>query len=302
MNWRYRAYQRAKLVIAPLRRGRILSFDIHRPGMGFFAHLNWCAEISFYCQQRGLRAQMSCTSPDYRDPGRSANWLSYFFELFHGTPHIDFRIAELSELCIPEKFFAGETIEEIGELVRRNLPIKQEIAEKVDRFCDAHFRGKKILGVHFRGTDKAVEAPRVSEEAMRQTVANYLSANNDVDALFVASDERTFQGYMRDSFPDIPIIHSQSDVDVHFQVDLGSGNYRKGEEALIDCLLLSRCGAVVRTASFLSAWASIFNPKLPIVMVNRPYDHSLWFPDRELIARSMDQYLPPAGREERSFA
>lgn len=302
MTRRYRAYQRAKLVIAPLLRGRILSFDIYRPGMGFFAHLNWCAEILFYCQKRGLRAQMSCTSPGYRDPERSANWLSYFFDLFHGTPHIDFCIAHISELCIPEKFFDGQTVERTSELLWCNLPIKQEISAKVDEFCDEHFRGKKILGVHFRGTDKAVEAPRVSEQAMRETVSNYLKTNNDVDALFVASDERSFQRYMRDSFPDIPIIHSQSNVEAGYKVDLGSGNYRKGEEALIDCLLLSRCGAVVRTASFLSAWASIFNPKLPIVMVNRPYEHSLWFPDRALIARSMDQYLPPGVRKERHFA
>jgi hypothetical protein len=302
MTWRYRAYQRAKLVIAPLLRDRILSFDIHLPWMGFFAHLNWCTKILFYCQQRGLRAQMSCTSPQYRDPGRSANWLSYFFDLFHGTPHIDFCLAHFSELCIPESFFAGETIEGISELVRRNMRIKQEITGKVDRFCNEHFWGKKILGVHYRGTDKATEAPRASEQTMRETVLNYLTANSDVDALFVATDDRKFQDYMRDSFPDIPIIHSQSNVDVHFQVDAGSANYRKGEEALIDCLLLSRCDAVVRTASFLSAWASIFNPELPIVMVNRPYDHSLWFPDRALIVRSMDRYLPPAEREQRAFA
>jgi hypothetical protein len=50
---------------------------------------------------------------------------------------------------------------------------------------------------------------------------------------------------------------------------LGEGNYRKGEEALINCLLLSRCCALIRTTSFLSAWASIFNPALPIVFAER---------------------------------
>lgn len=302
MTRRYRAYQRLKLAIAPYLRGRILSFEIHTPGMGFFAHLNWCAQLLWYCDGRGLRAQMAATSPHYRDPERPANWLSYFFEVAEYTPHVDFRISQFSEMCISERRFENQTIERTSELLRRDLPVKQAIAAKVDQFCAEQFRGKKILGVHFRGTDKTSEAPRVSGEAMRETVAAYLAANKDVGGIFAASDERTFHNYMQDSFPDVRVICSPSEVDTHFQVDLGSTNYRKGEGALIDCLLLSRCSAVIRTASFLSAWASIFNPQLPIVMVNRPYAHALWFPDRVLIGRSMDQYLPPAVMEQRRLA
>jgi hypothetical protein len=302
MTRRYRAYQRAKVAIAPLLRGRILSFEIYTPGMGFFAHLNWCALVLFYCEKRRLRAQMAATSPHYRDPARCANWLSYFFEVAEYTPHVDFRISQFSEMCISAKHFENQTVERTGELVARYLPLKKEIADKVDRFCAEQFRGERILGVHFRGTDKTSEAPRVNSQTMRETVANYLRSNAGVGALFVASDERAFHNYMRDSFPDIPVICSPSNVDAHFVADLGSANYRKGEEALIDCLLLSRCSAVIRTASFLSAWASIFNPRLPVVMVNRPYAHSLWFPDRLLIGRSMDEYLPRAALQQRTSA
>jgi hypothetical protein len=71
-----------------------------------------------------------------------------------------------------------------------------------------------------------------------------------------------------------------------YQRDLGEGNYRKGEEALINCLLLSRCSALIRTTSFLSAWASIFNPALPIVLLNAPYAKSPWYPEKLLIPGS----------------
>jgi hypothetical protein len=77
-----------------------------------------------------------------------------------------------------------------------------------------------------------------------------------------------------------------------YKADLGASNYKKGEGALIDCLLLSRCNTLIRTTSFLSAWASIFNPKLPIVLVNRPYPNKFWFPESALAPRSMDEYLP----------
>jgi hypothetical protein len=77
-----------------------------------------------------------------------------------------------------------------------------------------------------------------------------------------------------------------------YQQDLGEGNYRKGQEALINCLLLSRCSTLIRTTSFLSAWASIFNPGLPIVLLNEPYAKSLWYPEKVLIPRSLAGYGP----------
>lgn len=292
MTWRYRAYQRVKLSLAPLLRGRTLTFEIHNSFVGFFAQLTWCVLMLEYCKQRGLTAKLSATGEHYRDPARSPNWLSYFFEVADTRQPVDFRIAEWNELCMPAKYLKRKTIERANELVKRHLPLKQEILSKLDQFCRDHFGGKKILGVHFRGTDKTEEAPRVSWEAMRQTILNYLKANEEVNGLFVASDEPAFQEYIRESFADLSVVSSQSSLAASYKTDLGVSNYQKGEEALLDCLLLSRCSALIRTTSFLSAWASIFNPQLPIVVVNRPYPDKLWFPEAALLPRSMDQYLP----------
>ena len=49
------------------------------------------------------------------------------------------------------------------------------------------------------------------------------------------------------------------------------GNARKGEDAVLDCLLLSRCRFLVRTESNLSACATYFNPALPERLLNRAY-------------------------------
>lgn len=293
MTWRYKAYQCTKLYVMPLLRGRILSFEIHNPYIGFFAQLTWCSSVLEYCKQRGLTAQLSSTSPNYRDPARSANWLSYFFEVVDPGPRVDFRISQMSELCMPLRYLSRRTLEETSELVKLRLSLKQEILSKLERFCGEHFAGKKIVGVHYRGTDKVEEAPRVSWEAARETLANYLCANRDVNGLFVATDEPPFREYVADSFPELEVIHYGSSLAADGKADLGS-NYAKGEGALMDCLLLSRCSAAIRTTSFLSAWASIFNPKLPIVLMNRPYPQKFWFPESLLISKSMNQYLPAA--------
>ena len=58
--------------------------------------------------------------------------------------------------------------------------------------------------------------------------------------------------------------------------------YRKGFEALVNCLLLSRCGALLKTASFLSGWAKVFAPGMETLLLNRTHVATTWFPDRDI--------------------
>ena len=49
-------------------------------------------------------------------------------------------------------------------------------------------------------------------------------------------------------------------------------NHDKGEDAVIDCLLLSRCQFLIRSASNLSVCSTFFNPELPQKLLNQPYE------------------------------
>ncbi len=289
-----RPYWLLKLLLLPLHRST-LSLEICAPPVGFFAQLTWCLQIAFYCEEHGLVPEISAVSPQYRDPGRSPNWLTYFFDV-EPVPKPDFVMRDLRQLHLGER---GEvpTIERGAALRAKYLPLRAEIALKVESFVAANLAGRNVLGVHFRGTDKTIEAPRVEREIVRQTVESFLQKNPSIDCLFVASDEASFIPYMQDAFPALSVVSHDdvfrsTSIQNFYQQDLGAGNYIKGEEALINCLLLSRCSVLIRTTSFLSAWASIFNPELPIVLLNEPYAKSLWYPEKRLIPRSLPGYGP----------
>ncbi len=283
-----------KLFLLP-RHQSTLSVEICAPPVGFFAQLNWCLQIAFYCEGRGLVPLISAVSPQYRDPGRSPNWLSYFFDV-EPVRKPDFVLRDLRQFHLGDRAEIP-TIERGAALRAKYLPVRPEITQKVESFVAANMAGRNVLGVHFRGTDKTIEAPRVEREVVLQTIERFLQKNPQIDCLFVASDEASFIPYIRDAFPALPVV-SHDDVfrsttiQNFYQQDLGEGNYIKGEEALINCLLLSRCNVLIRTTSFLSAWASIFNPALPIVLLNEPYAKSLWYPERLLIPRSLAGYGP----------
>ena len=89
------------------------------------------------------------------------------------------------------------------------------------------------------------------------------------DTIFVATDDQRFLDRLQ-----LEMGHAILSRVAHRSVD-GSpvhkapGNgFQKGEEALIDCLLLSRCSRLVRTPSDLGLVATFFNPELPVTIVN----------------------------------
>jgi hypothetical protein len=37
----------------------------------------------------------------------------------------------------------------------------------------------------------------------------------------------------------------------------------------------------MKTTSILSAWSKLFNPQMPVIMLNTPYN--MWFPEKDLL-------------------
>ena len=189
------------------------------------------------------------------------------------------------------------TLADANCIYNEYISIDPTILVSVNNFVIKNFCDKNMLGVHFRGTDKSIEAPRVDWEYLVRTIDNYLKDRPDIEGLFVASDEVGFTEYITERFPELKVIshddHVRSDGEVAIHsLNSGGDNYLKGVDALVNSLLLSRCSALIRSSSFLSAWASVFNPGIPVILLNKPHKNGLWFPETEIIKLSQDQYLP----------
>ncbi|MCB1124766.1 MAG: hypothetical protein KJT03_24645, partial [Verrucomicrobiae bacterium] len=95
--------------------------------------------------------------------------------------------------------------------------------------------------------------------------------------LFVATDEEAFISHLKER-GDIGIsyTHSLRSADnkpVHFSEGHRS-NYQLGFEALLDCLLLSRCDFLLRTESNLSKVSEFFNPSIESIDLSREFAYS----------------------------
>ncbi len=254
---------------------RWISFQSH-PKMGVFACANKVlGHIALY--DTGEYASLAGLGVDfgmgglYFDPAHGPNWWEYYFNpIVLGDPQNtaarNFSRGEDNGAVIKRK---NLTRVEAARLVKKYVSVKRSILDKVDQFVTSHFQDFFVIGVHYRGTDKGKEAPRVSYHEVFEKIRELIPLN-DPYKIFVATDEVCFLEECRELFSDrivaIDACRSEGKDPVHFSND---APYQVGEEAVVDALLLSKCSVLIRTSSNLSLWSTYFSPEIPVTLLNR---------------------------------
>ena len=211
---------------------------------------------------------------NYYSPEHGPNWWQYYFEpLSLGS--------EENAVVIPSTQAAnmvawtarrGLSRHEASRLIHNHVKIKKDILDLAQDFATRHFESYTI-GVHFRGTDKHIEAPRVAYEEVLNAIINQIQTiNADRYTIFVATDEQQFLEYIQGYFPDKVIATQATRSDNGFNVHSHSDQpYEIGFEALLDAILLSKCDVLIRTSSSLSLWSTYYNPEIPEIILNHRF-------------------------------
>lgn len=221
----------------------------------------------------GIRVDFG-TEGLYYDASAGKNWWQYYFEPVDRETELNAPKTIIGE---DEHFYFARRVEAAMSrqrgyaLIDRYIQPRAHIREKVDTYARANFDGAFVIGIHYRGTDKFEDAPRVPYERVRATVLDVINAGCPARyKLFVATDEQAFLDYMLNLFPGkLHCLEMYRSIDGK-PIDVIPGdNRKKGEDAVADCLLLSRCDYLVRTASNLGLCATLFNPHMPVMLLNR---------------------------------
>jgi hypothetical protein len=133
------------------------------------------------------------------------------------------------------------------------------------------------IGIHYRGNDKLTElwdSNPTSREEYLTIVEDFCQTRPALRRIFLATDDALFEPLLKARLP-------------HQVVTLGAAGFHKApaditsekaDNALLDCLLLSKCAVVLETSSALPSFAKILNPGLEIYrasaskfFMNSPY-------------------------------
>lgn len=149
--------------------------------------------------------------------------------------------------------------------VRRYLRVKPAVEAKVEAFWNERVApGSQVLGVHIRGTDKQMSiGGRVMGPEFYFPAIERWSHTHPGSKIFVASDSPSFVRQMVSKYKDRVFVRNvlRSEKNAFLDTSLRD-NYRKGEDVLIDVLLLSKCSFLLKSASSVSQFATYFNPAL----------------------------------------
>lgn len=256
-----------------------INIDSH---VGMFATLNWIVSIEIFCKSRGINVRFSAGGPLYVEKSKGKDWLAYFLmqNCKKNAMYFPLAIRHIDELGIDPGAELTE-IEKVNVAWHSKFDFNREFSERIDSYC-LEWGINECLGVHYRGTDKYLEAPRQAYEK-HWNVAKKIARECGIDRIFVSSDEVGYLEYARDCSDEFEVFWRSDSVRsncdggaAHF---IKSDNYEKAKDALVNVVLLSRCKMLVKSPSIFSGWSKVLNPKIEVVMVGKMDAKHNYFPD-----------------------
>jgi hypothetical protein len=206
----------------------------------------------------------------YYERAAGPNWWTYYFEpIALGTRAAARRRAVplWQHDAFAESIERSMTRAAAATLASRHLRVTPAVQDAADAFWREHVGNAPAIGVHYRGTDKHEESPRVPYDAVVSSIRDRQHVAGGAPIIFLATDELACVDHMRAAFGDRlvarEVLRSADGRPVHKH----HGGRRAGLEAVIDCVLLAKAHEIVRTASNLGLVASLMNPTMPETVV-----------------------------------
>ena len=213
----------------------------------------------------------------YNDQPNDNAW-EYFFERVSPIDNSDHKFIHGGQYFPPREY---KTRTEMNRIIKKYVKIKSEIIEKL--MVKITELGPNPLGVHIRMTDKfncfshgepATGRPVGIDLYKKHIEKNLKEYNSNI---FLATDDASVLDHMKIEYGDKIIatdsVRSQGLHSVHHH--LKGYNRKKGQDVLIDCLLLSKCRHIIKGISNVGLCAMFWNVDLTSENLNSIYynDH-----------------------------
>lgn len=151
----------------------------------------------------------------------------------------------------------------VYRLIRKYIRIKPDIQKKVDDFYLKNMFEKKTIGIHCRGTDRALVVGELCPVQRIIDAANRL-ADEKTQFLVATDDQGLFEKLNQGLKGEVIYYNASRSTATHNEWWRDEPNRAQfGEDVLIEVMLLSRCNLFFHaTPSSVSACVLYFNPYL----------------------------------------
>jgi len=146
----------------------------------------------------------------------------------------------------------------------------------IDEYCNKYDIINKF-GIHIRRTDRYVGGKGLIYAGPNLDLINKYLINKNINNLYLATDCTDTHNLFSNNFNcnSYASIRSNGIKGIHDNNYITNGNKIKGEEALIESYLLSKCKYLIRTTSNFTIFSLILNPQLSYEDLCKTYKNEI---------------------------
>jgi hypothetical protein len=198
-------------------------------------------------------------------------------DLAYAIPPGPKRDIKLAQFRSHHRYLIGNDWQGLSALWNAYFRIPDRVLNRATAFGSL----SDAIGVHYRGNDKHTaswDTNPVSPDSYLSIIRQFCRERPEFRRIFLATDDPNFFEFLKGNIS-LEVINLGA---VGFHKDKGSDQQTeaKVDRAMLDCVLLSRCGVVLLTSSALSAFSKVINPDLEIyrIAASKLFHNTPYFP------------------------
>lgn len=265
---------------------------------GFFSNFRGTLYTLYKCEEMGFIPLIEWKNSLYLDSSIGDNVWDYYFESIKPS---NLECDNLNIINLPFDYSWDKksiTRERSNSVIKKYIKLNSELENKINKFWnDNFFETKNVLGVHLRMTDK-FNCEKFGEPTTGKPVSidkyilhckKYLEIHPEAK-IYLATDSLDGISLFKKEFGNKlifkkEVIRSTGEKSVHHNIK--GDNYKKGEDVLVDCILLSKCDFLFKGISNVAVCSLFFNKDLEHFNLNEYYNKDM----RESFIKSTNKYI-----------
>jgi len=244
-------------------------------GGGMFSNINYILHHLYLCENFGCIPVIDFENypTKYNEPDKinsSLNMWDYYFD-----PINQYKLDEIykSKFVIitsnkTNKIKEFDTFENLTakhyDLFIKYFKIKKNILDDIKNFEEKYFLNKKVLGVHFRGTDMKTQERHPFPPTFNQIVSlvDKKMKEDKYNLIYLVTEDINYYKRLKKKYNNILCSYSSyrsDNYDIFNNYERANHRYMIGRENLIDMYLLSKTSGIVCSESHVPDAAKFVN-------------------------------------------
>jgi len=246
------------------------------PGGGLFSNLNYVANHILIANKLSyipivdMKNYPNIYNCNFKINKSFNSWLYYFRPLskisldkIYKSKNVYLSSLKSNQLKNYKNFSNYTSVEK--KIINKYIKFNKKILDKANNFYNKKMKKKKILGIHFRGSDQKTQERHplpASKKQMLNITKNLLRKYN-FDLIFLSTEEKEYLNFFLKKFPKKVIYFANPRIKNKdlFDNKQKYHRYKVGEGNILDMLILSKTKHLLFVQSNLAEAAIFFSKK-----------------------------------------